>query len=146
MQKKATAIVAIILLTLGTLGVVPLFIPTQAVPLDFETMCEGTVDKKPGESFTIKITFKNKGTTEGTWKITVTFEGEDWTWKGEEKQLTLKSYKTKTLTWEGNVPEDVTVDTVARLVVYYDSEFAALNWWIHVIRDAELYIIDSKVS
>jgi len=145
-QKEVTAIVVIILLTLGTLGVVSIFMPTQAVSLDFETMCEGTVDKKPGESFTIKITFKNKGTTEGTWKITVTFEGEDWTWKGEEKQLTLKSYKTKTLTWEGNVPEDAAIDTVARLVVYYDSEFATLNWWIHVIPDAELYIIDSKVS
>jgi len=147
MQKKVFAILTTILLMLGTLDVVYIFKPTQAVsPLDMEIACGGTVDKKPGESFAIKITFKNKGTTEGTWKIAVTFEGEDWTWKGEGKLLTLKPGKTETLTWEGSVPEDAAVDSVARLVVYYDNDFVALNWWIHIIPGAEICIVDSKVS
>ena len=146
MQKKAIAIVITILLVLGTLSIVYLFKQTQAVPLDMEIRCGGTVDKKPGESFIVKITFKNKGTVEGMWKISVTFEGDDWTWKGEEKLLTLKPCETKTLTWEGNVPEEAAVDSVARLIVYYDNDFVALNWWIKVIPGAELCIVDSKVS
>lgn len=146
-QKKAISIATIILLAVGTLGTVYLFRPTQAVsPLDMEITCGGTVDKKPGESFIVEITFKNKGTTKGTWKIAVTFEDDDWTWKGEKKLLTLKPCKRKTLMWEGSVPEDAAVDSVARLIVYYDDDFVALNWWIHIISGAELCIVNSKVS
>ena len=147
MQKKIFAIVTIALLALGTLGAVYFFRPTQGVSLlDMEITCGGTVDKKPDESFIVKITFKNKGTAEGTWKITVTFEGDNWTWKGEEKLLILKPCNQRTLTWEGNVPEEAAVDSVARLIVYYDNDFVALNWWIQVIHGAELCIVDSKVS
>ena len=54
--------------------------------------------------------------------------------------------KKETLKWEGNVPVDAEVDSVARLVAYYDGDYVALNWWIHVISGAELCVVDSKVS
>jgi uncharacterized cupredoxin-like copper-binding protein len=147
MQKKVFALTFIALLALGTVAAVFLLKPTQAVsPLCAEIECGGTVDKKPNESFTVKITFKNKGTIRGTWEIAVTFEGDHWTWRGEKKELTLKAGEKKTLVWEGKVPENAQVDSIARLVVYYDNEFVALNWWIHVISGAELHIIDSKIS
>lgn len=146
MRKEVFAVALIISFAIGMLGAVYLSKPTQATSLDLEVMCKKTVDKKPGESFTVKITFKNKGTTEGTWEIAVTFEGDDWTWKGEEKKLTLEHGEKETLTWEGEVPEDARVDSVARLIVYYGNEFVALNWWIHIIPDAELGITDSEVS
>jgi hypothetical protein len=147
MQKKLFALLVIMLLAGGTLGAVYFFKPTKATnSLDLEVTCKKTVDKKPDESFTVEITFKNKGTTEGTWKVAVAFEGDSWTWKGEEKQLTLEAGEKETLTWEGVVPEDAAVDSVARLIVYYDNEFTALNWWIHVIPNAELAIVHSKVS
>jgi hypothetical protein len=147
MQKKISATAIIITLVLGMLGAVHLFRPTQAVsPLDMEITCGGTVDKKPSESFTVEITFKNKGTIKGTWKVAVTFEGDDWTWKAEGKLLALESCEKKTLVWEGVVPEDAVVDSVARLIVYYDDDVVALNWWIHVIPGAELFIVNSKVS
>lgn len=147
MAKKAFAVITIVLLALGTLGVVYIFRPTQAIStLGMETTCGGTVDKKPGDSFTIKITFKNKGTTKGEWKITTTFEGEDWIWEGEEKLLILKPCKGETLMWEGTVPEDAAVDSVARLIVYHENDFTPLNWWIHVMPDPELSIVWSKVS
>lgn len=146
MQKKAIATVAVILLALGALSIVYLLQPTQAASLDFKADCSGMVDKKPEESFSVKITFKNKGTSRGTWKIAVTFEGDHWTWKGEEKQLSLKPDEKETLIWKGNVPEDAAVDSITRLVVYHDDVFVALNWWIHVSPGAELSIVDSKVS
>ncbi len=146
MQKKAVGVVAIALLALAMLGIFYLLRPAQATLLEYESTCSGTVDKKPGESFIVTLTLKNKGTTEGTWRIAITFEGDDWTWKGEEKELTLKPNEKETLTWEGNVPEDAAVDSAARLIVYYDDEFVALNWWIHVVSGAELSIVDSKVS
>ena len=146
MQKKAIAAVAVILLALGALSIVYVLHPTQATSLDFKAECSGLVNKKPEESFSVKITFKNKGTSRGTWKIAVTFEGDHWTWKGEEKQLTLKPDEKETLIWKGNVPEDATVDSIARLVVYYDDLFVPLNWWIHVTPGADLSIVDSKVS
>ncbi len=146
MQKKTVGVVAITLLALATLSIVYLLRPTQATLLEYETTCSGTVNKKPGESFTVTITFKNKGTSEGTWRVAVTFEGDNWTWKGEEKELTLKPSEKKTLTWEGNVPEDAAVDSVAHLIVYYGDKFVALNWWVHVVSGAELSIVDSKVS
>jgi uncharacterized membrane protein len=146
-QKKAVAAAATIIVLLSVvLCIVYLSKPAQAASLDYETTCNGIVDKKPGETFTVKITFKNRGSTEGTWNITVTFEGEDWIWKGEKKQLTLEPDEKETLTWEGKVPQDAAVDSVARLIVYYEDKCVALNWWIHVISGAELCIVDSKVS
>jgi hypothetical protein len=106
----------------------------------------GVVDKTPCESFTVKITFKNTGTTEGSWSVNIAFEGEKWTWTGTPQSLTLKPSKTKTLTWNGTVPSDASIDSVARLIVYYDNSFVPLDWWIHVVPGAELAITSSTVE
>lgn len=108
--------------------------------------CGGVVDKTPGDSFTVEIVFKNTGSTAGNWSVNVAFEGEKWTWKGTPQNLTLKAFQTKTLTWNGKVPENATIDSVARLIVYYDNSFIALNWWIHVVTAAELTITSSTVK
>jgi hypothetical protein len=146
-KKKSTLTATIIILALlTTLSITCLFKPSKGASLDFDVLCSGTVDKKPGESFTVKITFKNKGTTEGTWNTTVAFEGDYWIWKGEKKELALAPGEKETLKWEGNVPANAELDSIARLIVYYDGDYVALNWWIHVISGAELCIVDSKVS
>ena len=146
--KKKPALVAAITITalLAALSMTYLLKPSKGAPLDFEVLCSGTVEKKPGESFKVKITFKNKGTTEGTWSTAVTFEGDSWVWEGERKELVLGPDERQTLKWKGNVPTDAEVGSIARLIVYYDGDYVALNWWIHVIPGAELCIIDSKVS
>lgn len=109
--------------------------------------CEkGVVDKAPCETFTVKITFKNTGQTDGSWSIDVAFEGEKWTWSGTPQTLTLKPHKAKTLTWSGSVPCASPIDSVARLIVYYNDSFVALDWWIHVISCAELTITSSTVE
>ena len=146
-KKKPTLTVAIIILALlVTLSITYLFKPSKSASLDFDMLCSGTVDKKPGESFTVKITFKNKGTGEGTWNTAVNFEGDYWIWKGERKELALESDEKEILKWEGNVPVDAEVDSIARLIVYYDGDYLALYWWIHVVSGAELCVVDSKVS
>ncbi len=106
----------------------------------------GVVDKAPCEAFTVKITFKNTGETEGTWSVNIAFEGELWTWSGAPQTLTLKPCHWKTLTWNGSVPEDALIDSVARLIVYYNDSFEPLNWWIHVVNSAELTITSSTVE
>ena len=106
----------------------------------------GVVDKTPCESFTVKISFKNTGKTEGSWSVNIAFEGEKWTWTGTSQTLTLKPCKTKTLTWNGTVPSDAPIESVARLIVYYDNSFVPLDWWIHVIPGAELTITSSTVE
>jgi hypothetical protein len=106
----------------------------------------GIVDKRPCESFKAKIVFKNTGTTEGTWAVNIAFEGESWTWSGTPLSLTLKASKSKTLTWNGTVPCDAPIDSVARLVVYYNDSFVALDWWIHVVPGAELTVASSLVE
>jgi len=108
--------------------------------------CSSTVDKVPGDAFTVEIVFKNTGSTVGNWSVNVAFEGEKWTWKDAPQNLTLKASQTKALTWNGKVPEDAPIDSVARLVVYYDDSFIALNWWIHVVPAAELAIASSSVK
>jgi hypothetical protein len=94
----------------------------------------------------VKITFKNTGKTEGTWSVNIAFEGEKWTWNGTSQTLTLKPCKTKTLTWNGSVPSDAPIDSVARLIVYYDNSFVPLDWWIHVVPGAELTITSSTLE
>jgi hypothetical protein len=94
----------------------------------------------------VEIVFKNTGSTVGNWSVNVAFEGEKWTWKDAPQNLTLKASQTKALTWNGKVPEDAPIDSVARLVVYYDDSFIALNWWIHVVPAAELAIASSSVK
>lgn len=94
----------------------------------------------------MEITFKNTGKTEGTWSVNVAFEGELWTWNGTSQILTLKPSKTKTLTWNGNVPCNASIGSIARLIVYYNESFMPLNWWIHVVSGAELTITSSLVE
>ncbi len=105
-----------------------------------------TVDKAAGDAFTVKIAFKNTGKTEGTWSINIAFEDSSWSQVGTPQNLTLAPGETETLVWEGVVPANATVDSVARLVVYYNDSFKALNWWIHVVPGAELSIKSSIVE
>jgi hypothetical protein len=105
-----------------------------------------TVDKAAGDAFTVKITFKNTGKTEGTWSVNIAFEDSAWSQVGTPQNLTLKPGETETLTWNGVVPANAAVDSVARLVVYYNDSFKALNWWIHVVPGAELSIKSSTVE
>jgi len=107
---------------------------------------DGVVDKAAGDDFTVKITFKNTGSTEGNWSVNIAFEDEVWSQAGTPQNLTLKPGETETLTWTGAVPANATVDSVARLVVYYNDSFKALNWWIHVVPGAELSIRSSSVE
>ena len=51
----------------------------------------------------------------------------------------------RTLTWGGTVQANASVGSVARLVVYYNDSFQALDWWIHVVPGAELSITSSTV-
>jgi hypothetical protein len=104
------------------------------------------VDKAAGDDFTVKITFKNTGKTEGIWSVNIAFEDSSWSQVGTEQNLTLTPGQTETLTWNGFVPANATVGSVARLVVYYDDSFQALNWWIHVVPGAELTIKSSVVE
>jgi len=106
----------------------------------------GVVEKAPCQNFSITVTFKNTGKTEGTWSINVAFEGEKWTWSGIPQTLTLKPTKMKTLAWNGNVPCNAPIDSVARLIVYYNDSFTPLNWWIHVVSGAELTVASSTVE
>jgi len=108
--------------------------------------CGGVVEKTPCETFTVKITFKNTGKTEGTWSVNIAFEDEAWSWSGTPKTLTLKPCHKKTLTWNGNVPEDAPIDSMTRLIVYYGDYSEPLDWWIHVIDGAELTITSSTVK
>jgi hypothetical protein len=105
------------------------------------------VDKRQGETFTVQVTFKNTGDTNGTWSVNVSFEGEsNWRWKGTLQTLALKPSKTATLTWTGNVPAEAEVGSTARLIVYFDDDFVPQNWWIHVLAGARLTITNSEVS
>lgn len=104
------------------------------------------VDKAAGDDFTVKITFKNTGKTVGNWNINTAFEDSSWSQVGTPQNLTLKPGEKTTLAWEGIVPNNATVGSVSRLVVYYDDSFKALNWWIHVIPGAELSIESSLVE
>ena len=105
-----------------------------------------TVDKAAGDAFTVKISFKNTGKTTGTWSINIAFEDSVWSQVGTPQNLTLTPGQTETLEWNGVVPENATVGSVARLVVYYNDSYKALNWWIHVVPGAELTIKSSIVE
>ncbi len=107
---------------------------------------DGVVDKAAGDAFTVQITFKNTGKTDGNWSVNIAFEDEVWSQTGTPQNLTLKPGETETLTWNGVVPANATVGSVARLVVYYNDSFKALNWWIHVVPGAELTIKSSIVE
>jgi len=105
-----------------------------------------TVDKAVGDAFTVKLEFTNTGKTTGTWSINIAFEDSSWSQVGTPQNLTLTPGQTETLVWDGIVPPEATVGSVARLVVYYDDSCAPLNWWIHVVPGAELSIKSSIVE
>ena len=105
-----------------------------------------TVAKAAGDAFTVKIAFTNTGKTTGTWSINIAFEDRVWSQAGTPQNLTLTPGQTETLVWNGVVPDNATVDSVARLVVYYDDSYKPLNWWIHVVPSAELTIKSSIVE
>lgn len=120
---------------------------TRACSLGMRTECGGrTLEKKRGESFTARITFRNTGVARGLWRVAVTFEGDDWNWEGDQTTLGLRPGKENTLSWGGYVPEHAETGSVARLVVYYNDSFVALDWWIHVISGEALEIVRSKVA
>jgi hypothetical protein len=114
--------------------------------LTFAHTQDGVVNKAPGAAFTVKITFKNTGETDGNWSVNIAFEDSSWVQVGTPQNLTLKSGNTETLTWNGIVPANATINSVARLVVYYDDSFKPLNWWIRVVPGAELTIKSSTVE
>ena len=107
---------------------------------------DGVVDKAAGDDFTVTITFENTGKTDGNWSVNIAFEDEVWSQVGIAQNLVLEPGETKALTWNGVVPANATLDSVARLVVYYDDGFKALNWWIHIVPGAELTIKSSSVE
>jgi len=146
-MKKKYALLSLALITLiVTLGFSSMGSDNESLACLACDGCGGVVDKAPCEGFTVKITFKNTGKTEGTWSVNVDFEDEAWSWSGTPKTLTLEPCRKKTLTWNGNVPEDAPIDSMARLIVYYGDSFEALDWWIHVIDGAELTITSSTVE
>jgi hypothetical protein len=112
----------------------------------FSSQDNGVVEKARGDAFTVTITFQNTGRAEGNWSVNVVFEGDSWSWVGAAKNLTLSADAKKTLTWNGAVPANATIGSVARLVVYYDDSFKALDWWIRIVPAAELTIKTSTVT
>jgi len=146
-MKKRYALLSLALATLiVTVGFSSMGSDSQSLACLACDGCGGVVDKASCEAFTVKITLKNTGKTEGTWSVNIAFEDEAWSWSGTPKTLTLKPCHKKTLTWNGNVPEDAPIDSMARLIVYYDDSFEPLDWWIHVIDGAELTITSSTVE
>jgi len=146
-MKKRYALLSLALITIiVTLGFLSVGSDNQSLACLACGGCGGVVDKTPCQDFTVKITFKNIGKAEGTWSVNIAFEDEAWSWSGTPKTLTLKPCHKKTLTWNGNVPEDAPIDSMARLIVYYDDSFEPLDWWIHVIDGAELTITSSTVE
>jgi hypothetical protein len=107
---------------------------------------KGVVEKAQGDSFTVTVVFQNTGRAEGSWSVNVVFEGDAWSWVGTSKNLTLAGDSQKTLVWNGAVPANATINSIARLVVYYGDSFKALDWWIRVVPAAELTIKSSNVS
>lgn len=107
---------------------------------------EAVINKVPGATYKVSITFKNIGTSEGSWNVNIALEGSAWSQTGTPKVLRLRPGETATLTWNGTVPANAPVDSIARLVVYYDDSFKALNWWIRVVSAAQLSIQASSLE
>lgn len=72
------------------------------------------VEKKAGEAFNVKITFKNTDASQNVWFVNVAFEGDSWFWGGMQQNLTLNAGETKSLVWNGSVPTDAPANSVAR--------------------------------
>ncbi len=106
----------------------------------------GVVEKTLGETFTVKINFRNSGSAKGVWSVNIAFESESWSWTGTPHMLTLRSGSRKTLIWDGTIPANIQIGSIARLVVYYNDSYQPLDWWIHVINGAELSISSTVVT
>jgi hypothetical protein len=141
-KKKYGVLLLAVMLTVLVLN----FSVTNATETLTCSSDDGVVNKAAGDAYTVKITFKNTGQSAGNWSINITFEGDSWSQAGTAMNITLRSGASKTLTWTGNVPANATVDSTARLVVYYNDSFKALDWWIHVVPGAELSITSSTVE
>jgi len=115
-------------------------------PLEFSEKRSEVVEKVQGEVFTVEIGFKNTGKNEGRWNISIVFEGEHWFQIGNSQYLELEPSEEKIVSWAGIVPTDAPLDSVARLVVYFEDSFKPLNWWIYVVPGAELTIKSSCVK
>ena len=115
-------------------------------PLEFSEKRSEIVEKVQGEIFTVEIGFKNTGKKEGRWNISIVFEGEHWFQIGNSQYLELEPSEEKIVSWTGIVPTDAPIDSVARLVVYFEDSFKPLNWWIYVVPGAELTIKSSCVK
>ena len=115
-------------------------------PLEFSEKRSEIVEKVQGEIFSVEIGFKNTGKNEGKWNISIVFEGEEWSQVGNSQYLELEPNEEKIVSWTGIVPNDAPLDTLARLVVYFEDSFKALNWWIQVVPEAELTIKSSCVK
>ncbi len=118
---------------------------------DHSLICLGcrnprTINKLAGEAFAVEITFKNEGQTEGSWSVNIAFEGEEWTWSGTPKTLRLEPCKGTILIWSGYVPEQASPGSTSRLIVYYNLSFEPLDWWIHIVEDADLTIVSTTVE
>ena len=149
-MKRTQALVLCILVTIFAGFLLYSLLTPTTTQAALNVQCDpatNVVNKRQGEAFTVKVTFKNTGDATGTWNINVSFEGEsNWTWKGTPQALTLESGKTASLTWTGNVPVNASVGSAARLIVYFNDEFASQDWWIHVLAGAELKITSSTVK
>ena len=137
-------LIIILLVAVGSFSATTSANPTLLVTGNAVEDC--VVDKARFAQFTVEITFKNTGTGDGSWYVNVDFEGNSWVWKGTQQALALASGDTKTLNWNGNVPKNAPIDSIARLVVYYGDSFAVLDCWIHVISDSQLSITASVVA
>jgi hypothetical protein len=136
----------LLIVSIALLVVVLNFSTTGATnSISFSSHERGVVDKATDDNFTVKISFKNTGHAEGEWSVNVVFEGDSWSWKGTPQSLALSAGAEETLKWTGTVPAGAALGSVARLVVYYDDAFKALDWWIHVVQGAELSIRSSSV-
>lgn len=115
-------------------------------PLEFSEKRSEIVEKVQGETFTVEIGFKNTGKNVGRWNISIVFEGENWSQIGNSQYLEIDPSEEKTVSWTGIVPTDAPLDSIARLVVYFEDSFKPLNWWIYVVPGAELTIKSSCVK
>jgi hypothetical protein len=143
MPKKYVALLLMVVLLIVAVN---LSVTNASNSLTCTNSSDGVVDKAQSDAFTVNITFKNTGRTAGNWTVNIAFEGESWSRVGTSQNLTLNPGTTKILTWTGTVPANATINSVARLVVYYNDSFKALDWWIHVVPGAELSIQSSSVE
>jgi len=142
-SKHAMLIVTIAMMALVALNFA---LAGAAENMTISAQDKGVVGKTRGAAFTVTITFQNTGSTDGSWTVNVVFEGDSWNWKGTDKTLTLSANEQKTLTWNGAVPTNAAINSIARLVVYYNGSFKALDWWIQVVPNAVLSIQSSSVQ